>query len=146
MDQIIRNHVKMVLHLPMSTPNGLLYCSKRDGGLGIPKLEAPATSSALKQGITILNSLDTAIHALLQETKLEQRLQSLAMAMRLQWPVLNFRVIDAYKKRMKTDELKAWGKLQTKGRGITSFTDDRNGNAWMYKPNLTSNPAASSQL
>jgi hypothetical protein len=103
MDQIIRNHVKVVLHLPMGTPNGLLHCSKRDCGLGIPKLEALATSSALKQGTTLLNSLDPAIHALLQETKLEQRLQSLAKAMSLQGPILNFRVIDSYKKRIRTE-------------------------------------------
>ena len=99
-------------------------------------MEALATNSALKQGITLLNSLDPAIHALLQETKLEQRLQSVAKAMRLQWRILNFRVIDAYKKRMKADELKAWRQLQTKGRGVTSFMDDRNGNAWLYNPNL----------
>ena len=30
MDQIIRNHVKVVLHLPVSAQNGLLYCSKRE--------------------------------------------------------------------------------------------------------------------
>jgi len=69
-------------------------------------LEALATSSALKQGITLLNSFDPATHALLQETKLEQRLQSLAKAMRLQWPIQNFKAIGAYKKRTKADELK----------------------------------------
>jgi hypothetical protein len=37
---------------------------------------------------------------------------------------------------MKADELKAWSQLQTKGRGVTSFTDDRNGNAWLYNSNL----------
>jgi len=120
----------------MSTPNGLLYCIKRDGGLGIPKLEVLATSSALKQGKTLLNSLEPAIYALLQETKLEQRLQSLAKAMRIQWPILTFRIIDAYKKRMKADELKALSQLQSKGRGVTSFTDERNGNVWLYNPNL----------
>ena len=136
MDQTIRNHVKMILHLPMSTPNGLLYCSKRDGGLGIPQLEVLATSSTLKQGITLLNSLDPAIHALLKESKLEKRLQSTAKAIRLQWPILNFRIIDTYKKRMKTEELKAWSQLKIKGRGVPAFTDDRNGNAWLYNPNL----------
>jgi len=120
----------------MSTPNGLLYCSKRDGGLGVPKLEVLATSSALKQGITLLNSLDPVTHALLQETKLEQRLQGTAKAIRLQWPVLNFKSIDAFKKRMKSEELKNWSQLKTKGRGVTSFKDDRNGNAWLYNPNL----------
>jgi hypothetical protein len=82
-DQIIRNQVKVVFYLPISTSNHLLYCSKRDGGLGITKLEPLASSSALKQGIALLNSFDTAIHTLLQETKLDQRLQSLAKAMRL---------------------------------------------------------------
>jgi len=135
MDQTIRNHLKVVLHLPASTPNGLLYCSKRDGGLGVPKLEALASSTALKQGVTLLNSLDPAIHALLQETQLENRLLSLAKAMRLQWPILNFRHIDAYKKRMKAEELTKWSQL-TKGRGVTSFADDRNGNAWLFNPNL----------
>jgi hypothetical protein len=136
MDQTVRNHVKVTLHLPLSTPNGLLYCSKRDGGLGIPKLDGLATCSALKQGTTLLNSLDPAIHALLQETKLEQRLQNMAKAMRLQWPILNFKVIDAYKKRAKTKELKTWSQMQMKGRGVMSFMDDRCGNAWLYNPNL----------
>ena len=105
MDQTIRNHIKVVLHLPMSTPNGLLYCSKRDGGLGVPKLEALATNTMLKQGITLLNSLDPAAHALLKEMKLEQRLSSLAKAMTLPWPILNFKSIDAYKTRMKSEEV-----------------------------------------
>jgi hypothetical protein len=136
MDQTVRTHVKTILHLPMSTPNGLLYCSKRDGGLGIPKLEALASSTALKQGITLLNSLDPTTHALLQETRLETRLQSLAKAIRLPWPLLNFRAIDAYKKRVKADELRSWSQLQSKGRGVTAFADDRSGNAWLYNPNL----------
>jgi len=94
----------------MSTPNGLLYCSKRDGGLGIPKLEALVTSTMLKQGIRLLNSLDPTIHALLKETKLE-RLSSLAKAMRLLWPILNFGVTDSYKKQMRTTELKYWSQM-----------------------------------
>jgi len=68
MDQTIRNHTKIILHLTMSNPNGLLYCGKREGRLGIPNLEALASSTALKQGITLLNSIDPAIQSLLQET------------------------------------------------------------------------------
>jgi len=84
----------VIINLPMSTRNGLLYCRKRDGELGIPKLEALATRSAFKEGITLLNTFDPAIHALLEEPRLEQRLQGLAKAMRLQWLILNFRVIE----------------------------------------------------
>jgi hypothetical protein len=136
MDQAVRNHTKGILHLPMSTPNGLLYCSKRDGGLGIPQLEVLASTTALKQGITLLNTLEPTIHALLHKTKLEQRLQSIAKAIRLQWPIQNYRAIDAYKRRQKKDELKSWGQLQSKGRGVASFSEDRVGNAWLYNPCL----------
>lgn len=101
----------------------------------MPKLEVLAKSTMLKQGITLLNSLDPATHALLKETKLEQRLQSSAKAIRIQWPITNFRTIDAYKKRMKVEELRKWSQ-QTKGRGVTLFTDDRHGNAWLYNPSL----------
>jgi hypothetical protein len=51
--------------------------------------------------------------------------------MRLSWPVLNFKDIEAYKRREKADELKHWSEL-TKGRGVACFTNDRNGNAWLY--------------
>jgi len=37
---------------------------------------------------------------------------------------------------MKTDELKTWRQLPTKGRGVRAFTDDRNGNAWLNNPDL----------
>ena len=49
LDSLIRTHVKDILHLPACTPNGLLYCGKRDGSLGIPKMETLATTTALKQ-------------------------------------------------------------------------------------------------
>ncbi|GFG30765.1 hypothetical protein Cfor_02745, partial [Coptotermes formosanus] len=114
MEQAVRNHIKGILHLPMSTPNGLLYCIKRDGGLGIRKLEVLASTTALKQGITLLNTHEPTIHALLHKTKLEQRLQSIAKAIRLQWPIQNYRAIDAYKRSQKKDELKSWGQLQSK--------------------------------
>jgi hypothetical protein len=120
----------------MSTPNGLLYCSKRDGGLGIPKLQILVLSSALKQGITLLNSLDPATQALMQNTKLKSRLERMARAMRLAWPILNFRLIEAYKKRIQIEELKHWSALPTKGRGVHAFIDDWYGNSWLYHPEV----------
>jgi predicted transcriptional regulator len=69
-------------------------------------------------------------------TKLEERLKHMAKAMRLSWPVLNFRVIEAYKKRQKTEELKNWCDLRAKGRGVAEFKDERYGNAWLYHSEL----------
>jgi hypothetical protein len=78
MDGLIRNHVKGILHLPPSTLNGIFYCAKRDGGLGIPKLEMLTVSSTLMQGLTVLNTFDSSLQALFQSSKLEQRLHRLA--------------------------------------------------------------------
>jgi hypothetical protein len=56
--------------------------------------------------------------------------------MRLTWPILNFRVIDLYKKSQETNELQIGSQVQSKVKGVTPFTDDRNENEWLYNPNL----------
>jgi hypothetical protein len=66
MDFLIRVNVKDILRLPSRTPNGLLYCGKRDGGLGLPILEVLVTSTALTHGIQLLNSVDQTLVAVLQ--------------------------------------------------------------------------------
>jgi hypothetical protein len=71
MDSLIRVHVKDVLHLPASILNGLIYCSKRDGGLGVPKLEVLSVSTALKLGLTLLTSADAKLKALFDNTGFE---------------------------------------------------------------------------
>jgi len=91
MDSLIRTHVKVIIHIPASTPNGLVYCCKRYGDLGIPKLETLATSTALKQGIQLLINTDVTVQALLRITKSEQRLERMAKLIRLQWPIINIR-------------------------------------------------------
>jgi hypothetical protein len=47
LDQELRTTIKEILRSPQSTANGLLYCSKRDGGLGIPKFEVLTVSTSL---------------------------------------------------------------------------------------------------
>jgi len=91
MDSLIRVHVKDILHLPSSTPNGLLYCGKEDGGLGVPKLEILATSTALKNGIDLLNTADQTLRAILHATNYDKRLERLAKTIRLPWPQLTIK-------------------------------------------------------
>jgi hypothetical protein len=136
MDSLIRTHVKDFLHLPASTPNGLLYASKRDGGLGIPKLEMLSTSTALKQGLTLLRTQDESIIALLQNTRYEGRLERLAKSARIPWPINNLRQIEAFKKHQKKLQLREWGALPSKGKSVPAFENDRHGNAWLYNPTL----------
>jgi len=62
------------------------------------------TRITLKQGITLLNTTDPTMHALLTSTKLE-RLKT-AKSIRLQWLISNFKYIDIYKERQKITELR----------------------------------------
>jgi hypothetical protein len=136
MDSLIRVHVKDILHLPLSTPNGLLYCGKRDGGLGVPKLEVLATSTALKHGIQLLNTVNQTLLAVLQATNYEKRLERIAKSVMLPWPELTTKQIDAHKRRKKAEELKIWSQLPSKGKSMRSFADDKYGNCWLYDPTL----------
>jgi hypothetical protein len=136
MDSLIRTSIKDILHLPQCTPNGLIYCSKRDGGLAIPKLENLVTTSTLRQGIVLLNLIDPALKALFAQTSLEHRLETIARAARLNWPNLTFEDLNSYRRRLKKDEFKQWSRLPSKGKAVLSFQDDRYGNCWLYKPDL----------
>nr|CAI5839599.1 unnamed protein product [Callosobruchus analis] len=75
MDQELRVVLQNILHLPQATTNALLYCGKRDGELGIPRLEWLATSSALKAGLKFADNLDPTMRALATGTKLESCLR-----------------------------------------------------------------------
>jgi hypothetical protein len=68
---------------PLCTKNGLLYYSKTDGGIGIPKLEVLTSSSALREGVNLLNPLDPATQAICIDTKLEYRATKYAKVIRL---------------------------------------------------------------
>lgn len=51
----LRKVYQKVLHLPMSTPNGMLYRRVRDGGLGLPIV---ATMVARSRGLGLSRLLD----------------------------------------------------------------------------------------
>ncbi|CAG9825841.1 unnamed protein product [Phaedon cochleariae] len=61
--------------------------AKRDGGLGIPRLQWLLTSAALKAGCKFMQNPDPAMQAPALGTMLEGRLKRLARASRINWPV-----------------------------------------------------------
>jgi hypothetical protein len=98
MGNMVRNCVKDILHLPNYTPNGLIYCRKRDDGMAIPKLEILGTSSAIKQGMMLLNTTEPDLRTLFNRSRLEDRLGAIARAARLNWATLNLNNLTRYKK------------------------------------------------
>jgi ribosomal protein S15P/S13E len=73
MDQGLRRAVRNIFHLPQCTADGLLYCKKKDGGLGVPRLETTAVSTSLKMGLKFMDNADPVMRALAKESQLEQR-------------------------------------------------------------------------
>jgi hypothetical protein len=69
-------------------------------------METLATTTALKQGLSLLNVQDRALQALLGATNYEKRLKTMAKAIRLPWPALTIKQIDAHKRRMKASEIR----------------------------------------
>ncbi|KAG5874116.1 hypothetical protein JTB14_015036 [Gonioctena quinquepunctata] len=87
LDQKLRAVIREILHLPQATTNGILYCGKKDGGLGIPRLEWLLTSATLKADLNFVNNPDPVMQALTVGTKMKSRLKILAEAARINWPV-----------------------------------------------------------
>lgn len=63
-DQELRVAVKQILHLPQSICNGVVYCGRKDGGLGFPKLQELVPRVALLAGLKFAESKDPVIGAL----------------------------------------------------------------------------------
>jgi hypothetical protein len=86
---------------PAVTADGLLYYRKRDGGLGYPKLEAITTGASLNLRNIFLGDTDPVMRAVSQESHLECKLQGIARAARLVWPISSTKEIDLYKRQDK---------------------------------------------
>jgi hypothetical protein len=128
--------VKDILHLPQSIANGLLYCSKQDGGLTIPKLEVLITSTSLTTGYRFLDNQDPIIQTLSAENSLEKHLEALAKAARINLLIRLPQDICAFKRREKKRELHEWALLSSQGKAVKNFAGDKLGNAWLYDPRM----------
>jgi hypothetical protein len=95
-----------------------------------------AVSISLRTGLKFMNSADPVMRALAKESKLEQRLRDVAQMARIGWPIQNTAVIDAYKAREKKKDIASWASLQSQGKAIKSFTEDKIANAWLINPQL----------
>ncbi|KAG5869819.1 hypothetical protein JTB14_037554 [Gonioctena quinquepunctata] len=119
LDQELRVVIREILHLPQATTNGLLYCGKKDGGLGIPRLEWLLTSATLKASLKFVDNPDPVMQALSAGTKMESRLQSLARAARINWPV-DPAILKSCNTKMRKRELARWNSQGSQGKSIAA--------------------------
>jgi hypothetical protein len=87
MEQDLRRTIKTIYHLPQCTANGLLHCGKKDGGLGIPRLETTFTTATLKMGLKFHLNPHPIMRTIYEESGLEQRLEDIVRAARINWPL-----------------------------------------------------------
>ena len=135
LDQDLRVVIKQIYHLPQATANGLIYCGKRDGGLGIPRFEVLVTSAALKAGIKLGANKDPVLQALAPGSGLVKRLERIARGARMTWPV-SIKEVDKYKHRAKKQELEQWASLGSQGKSVNALADDKIANAWLQDTTL----------
>jgi hypothetical protein len=134
LDQELRRSIKKIYHLPSCTANGLIYCKKKDGGLGFPKLETVITGACLKTGLKFLDNDDPVMKAITEVSQIEQKLRKTAMAARLEWPLRGIEAINQYKLREKKNEKKRWARLTSQGKAVNNLSNDKIANSWLSDP------------
>ena len=135
LDQVLRVFTREIFHLPQCTANGLLYSRRRDGGLGLPRLEALVTATALQAGLKFTTSADPVMASLAEGSRLLKRLEGLARAARIATPITAGDIL-AYKLRSLKEIRDNWGRLGSQGKSVAAHSNDRFGNAWLLDPSL----------
>ncbi|PNF38083.1 hypothetical protein B7P43_G16079 [Cryptotermes secundus] len=136
MDQDLRRSVKTIFHDLQCTANGLLHCGKKNGGLGIPKLETIYTMTALKMGLKFQLNSDPVMKAVFEETGLKQKLEDITRATRINLRITRIGQIEAHKNRLQEREIKEWAQLTSQGKAVAAFIRDKIGNAWLANPTI----------
>jgi Reverse transcriptase (RNA-dependent DNA polymerase) len=135
MDNELRVAVRDIMHLPNGIATGVFYCKRRDGGLGLLRLEQIVPRIALSIGRKMEQSKDPLLRALTRNGTWTARGNRLANSIRMRYPCtqqeLNRYRIACYKK-----ELQDWADLKTQGRAVPTLIDDRIGNAFLQDMTL----------
>ena len=119
LDVRIKRTVKEWLKLPSSTPDGLLYASIGNGGLGLPLLRWTALEANIKRLSKVVGSKDPVIQELAKHTGLDQILAK------------KRRALGDRPGRWRHRVLKQWQSLRLAGSGIEEFSSNPNSNSWL---------------
>lgn len=134
-DATIRKALKLILHLPKCTTDGLFYSRCADGGLGVQKFEHAIPRYILSQGLKLGASQDALCRVVYGTTDYAKRLQNAAKQIGLSWPVTEQEIVKAKRVRQK-QYLKEWSQLRAQGQAVHAFKGDGIGNCWLRDPEL----------
>jgi hypothetical protein len=133
-DGVVKSFVKEYFHLPRSVSDGILYCRRADGGLGVPRLENLVRAAHLKAYCRLRGSHDRTVRSILVEGR-ETSCGKLALGMGLRWPCEESE-IDKWKVKMRDEEFTRWTEQRVQGKGIACFKGNKHGNGCMKEGEL----------
>jgi hypothetical protein len=135
LDTELRVIVREVLHLHPSTASSLFYLKCRDGGLGLPKLGRLMRISALRTGVSMLNSTDNVQRAIVLQSDVERFLSKTASNFNLRWP-LNDKDIKSLKSLTNREAQAELKDLKAQGATAECFKNDPLSNEWLHNDSL----------
>jgi hypothetical protein len=135
----LRVIVRGILHLHPSTASSLFYIKCRDGGLGLPKLGRLMRISALRTGVSMLDSVDSVQNAIVQQSDVERFLSKTASSFNLRWP-LNDKDIKSLKSLTNHEALAELKDLKAQGATAECFKNDPLSNEWCWEVGSTVTP------
>jgi len=135
LDSEIRQHVKDILHLPLSTSSGFFYAPKKDGGLGFIKIQNLVPLAAIKNSIKMQQSKDPVMRNISQSDGMREKVDSYCLDLRINMPE-SLKEVDKAKILLKNRETSNWEDLQLQGQGVKEYRGDKIGNRWLKEPTL----------
>jgi hypothetical protein len=123
--------VKLWLKLPSETTDNLFYARVKDGGLGIPKLSRIVPLTVVNLGLTLLENEDPLVARFAASCGLRASLAVMARLHNLPWPVTKSH-LPGLKTTLKSHESVRWETLNTQGKGVADFREDKVGNQWLF--------------
>lgn len=135
LDSEIRQHIKDILHLPLSTSSGFFYTPKKDGGLGFVKFQNLVPLAAIKNSIKMQQSKDPVMRNISQSDSMRERVDLYCLDLRINMPE-SIKDVDKVKILLKNRETSNWEDLQLQGQGVKEYRGDKIGNRWLMEPTL----------
>lgn len=129
-DNLIRQIVRSNYHLSDCVTERFFYTRKRDGGLGIPRLETDVQFGVLKNVANLGHSVDLVLRELSVSSLKAEQANKAARNLRVAHG-MSPKEIDAAKQRAINREFEEWSRLSCQGEGLRYFKNNEVSNRWL---------------
>lgn len=135
LDSEIRQQLKEILHVPLSTATGFFYTPKKDGGLGFIKFQNLVPLATMSNNIKMQQSVDSVVRTMTYNDKTRNTIEKYCKDFRITKPET---LVDVKKTKilLKNREASNWKELYLQGQGVKDYRGDKIGNRWLKDPTL----------